>query len=377
MRRTSAKLFFELPGACALALIWIGSTSVFAQGDPLAGLVGSKVSRLSLVGLDGRTLECPPPKKPETGLRLLIFWANWSEPSLRELDLLKKLWKIWSKRGVDFLAVNVEAPKLGEKEIKKVEVLWKKKDFPFPLALDDGLGAFRAFGIVAVPTTLVIDDQERILMRMSGFPITTSSKLIRLVESRLRSEEKVKGRPLLLETLPHRRSARLLRMARVMWGKGRLDMAEYSLKRAVQEDPSQVAAYSLLISLYRKMGKAKEAESLLSKAQDRFPKESLILLEAAKSALGEGEGEKAIALVEKALKVNPAYVPSLLLKGEIQRSMGNLPSALESYRRASRRNPLNPAPILEMAKTLEKLGRKEEAFGFYKQAFDLLHPGGF
>ncbi len=344
------------------------------QGDPQAGLVGSKAAKFTLKSFGGKSLSCPPKNTALTQLRIVVFCASWSDHSKREIDLLKKLWPIWSKQGVEILAVNVEAAVIGEEERAKIKTWLEASKIPFPVAIDEDLKAFRAYGVVAVPTTVVIDDQNRILMRMSGFPVAKSSKLIGLVQSKLESEEKLRGRPMLLETLPHRRSARLLRMARLMMAQGKMDMAEYSLKKAIEKDPDQVEARGLLAALYRQSGKGDLAKKILTEARSKFPEDTGLLIEAAEQALADKDFDRAAAHVARALKDNPAYIPSLLLRGRIQLAKGTPEAALESFKAAAKVNPLNPTPLVEAAKVLEIQGKKAEAFNFYKQAFDLLRP---
>lgn len=82
---------------------------------------------------------------------VLDFWATWCPPCREGLPVLNKIAADYADKPVRVYAVNLREPK-----DKAVEYLKKASLDSFVLALDEGKTA-TAYGIMSIPTTLVID----------------------------------------------------------------------------------------------------------------------------------------------------------------------------------------------------------------------------
>jgi tetratricopeptide (TPR) repeat protein len=244
---------------------------------------------------------------------------------------------------------------------------------PFPIAIDDGLVAFRAYGVVAVPTTIVIDPKGKIVMRLAGFPVGGAERLIKLVEHRLVEEGKASKRPPIeAVSLGHRRAVRYLRLARVLVGKGENEMAEYTLKKAIEQDAELIEARVELASLYEAMEKPKAVDAVLAQAARKFPGNSSLLLARARAMFRRGSHTTAAKLAQKALTQNPSLAPALTLLGRVHLARNDKDKALAAFAEAAKRNPLDPEPIVQAARVLELQGDKARALERYERAYELL-----
>ncbi|MFQ5504530.1 MAG: redoxin domain-containing protein [Planctomycetota bacterium] len=325
-----------------------------------------------LPGVSGETVRLPPRLSGNKRLSVIVFWATWNRFCALELERLAKLWPKWSGSGVSIVAVNVEASRIGAGELATIESWLARRQLPFPVALDRGLLAFRAYGVVAVPTTVVVDADRRIVMRLAGFPIAGAERLIRLVEQRL-IEEKAAKQTSRAVSLTHRMAVRHLRLARLLRRKSETDLAEYTLKKAIEEDPSLLEARTELVHLYHALGKEDRASRILAEAAAEFPESSALLLERAEAEFRRGSHQVAEAMAQKAFRRNPALAPGLTLIGRIRLASKDLGAALRAFRQAAGLNPLDPEPLLQAGAVLEAQGQKEEALACYEQAYDLLN----
>lgn len=92
------------------------------------------------------------------GKTLVIhFWATWCPHCLTEMPLLQKLEASLRSQGGQILAVNLGEPR------RHVERYARDRGLSLPILLDPRGRAAQAFGVVGLPTTIVVDPQGKIL----------------------------------------------------------------------------------------------------------------------------------------------------------------------------------------------------------------------
>jgi peroxiredoxin len=87
---------------------------------------------------------------------LVDFWATWCGPCHLQADILAPLYAEYRERGVEFLSVSV-----GE-EIDTVRDFVAKKPSPFPVLVDPADELTPTYGIVALPTVLIVDKSGKV-----------------------------------------------------------------------------------------------------------------------------------------------------------------------------------------------------------------------
>jgi len=93
---------------------------------------------------------------------VLNFWATWCEPCREEMPSLDRLAARFEGRAFAVLAVDV-----GEGE-GRVNAFLDKVPVRFPVLLDRDSAVMKAWGVRVLPTTLVVDAQQRIRFRVVG-----------------------------------------------------------------------------------------------------------------------------------------------------------------------------------------------------------------
>ncbi|MFI6513931.1 TlpA family protein disulfide reductase [Spirillospora sp. NPDC050679] len=176
-------------GAAALSLLLSGCAGDGGQDDP-----GDSGNRF--VGGDGNAQSIdpgarkPPPQASGTtldgeradlaGLKgkvaVVNFWASWCAPCRGEAPSLEQVYTENKGKGVEFLGVNF---KDGKENAKAFERRFKVT-YPSFHDADGRIGlAFRDVPPNAIPSTLILDRQGRVAVRIIG--ATTYSKLSPLV----------------------------------------------------------------------------------------------------------------------------------------------------------------------------------------------------
>jgi peroxiredoxin len=128
-----------------------------ARGD--TGLRGREASNFTLRDLEGREVSL----ESHRGRVVLInFWATWCGPCRIEMPAIEKLYREFADRELTVLAVDVmESP-------REVRNYLAEHGFSFTVLLDeDGTIAGR-YGAGAIPTTIIIDREGRIVHHFVG-----------------------------------------------------------------------------------------------------------------------------------------------------------------------------------------------------------------
>ena len=97
------------------------------------------------------------------GKALLVnFWASWCAPCRREAPALERAWERYRGRGVRFLGISyrddLDAARAFEEELGLT--------YPSVVDPDGTIGAL--FGVVAMPSTFLVDPGGRIRYQLTG-----------------------------------------------------------------------------------------------------------------------------------------------------------------------------------------------------------------
>ena len=139
-----AGFFVALQGPSALPLR-IGSNAPELQLPRLSG------EKLSVAELRGRVV-------------FVNFWGTWCAPCRSEAPSLERMYRKLRPEGFEILAVSIDAP--GARD----EVLAFRDEFElsFPILLDPGKEAYRAYQATGVPETFMLDRDGQLVERLIG-----------------------------------------------------------------------------------------------------------------------------------------------------------------------------------------------------------------
>lgn len=163
-------------------------TAKHAESDAGKKAAGA-LKRLDLVGksmdLSGPGLDRP---KVEVGdyrgkTLLITFWASWAEPVRRDLPELLKVYQKFRGQGFEVLGVNLDNDR------DEVDAFLKQNPLPWAQIFEPG-GIERnryasEFGIIALPTMVLVDGQGKVLSRN----IRSAAELERLLDKTLAAKQ--------------------------------------------------------------------------------------------------------------------------------------------------------------------------------------------
>lgn len=86
----------------------------------------------------------------------LNFWGTWCKPCEKEMPYMNNQYKVFRDQGVEILAVNV-----GESDFA-VNKFINKHHLVFPVLIDKKKDVLQTYGIVPLPTTVMIDPNGKV-----------------------------------------------------------------------------------------------------------------------------------------------------------------------------------------------------------------------
>lgn len=98
-------------------------------------------------------------------LIVVSLWATWCVPCKNELDAVAEVYDDWvSETGVKYYAVSID----DSRTAKRVKPMINGKGWEFEILLDENSDLKRAFGVSAVPFTIIIKSGE-IVYKHTGY----------------------------------------------------------------------------------------------------------------------------------------------------------------------------------------------------------------
>jgi peroxiredoxin len=101
----------------------------------------------------------------ERGPVLLDFWATWCKPCIAALPEIQKLHERWAERGLTVVGVSEDGPR----NFSKVRPFARRLGLEYPIALDEDGSIQERFQVRALPTTVLIGRDGRVVLLHQGY----------------------------------------------------------------------------------------------------------------------------------------------------------------------------------------------------------------
>ncbi|WP_280771467.1 thiol-disulfide oxidoreductase ResA [Salipaludibacillus daqingensis] len=105
----------------------------------------------------------------------LTFWATYCTYCIDKMEYLKDHYDEYKDKDVEIIAVNVDESSI------QVQRFLERHQVPYPNPIDRGMAVGNAYGVSAIPHTLLIDDEGMVLERQIGGK--TKSQVLEALES--------------------------------------------------------------------------------------------------------------------------------------------------------------------------------------------------
>lgn len=306
---------------------------------------------------------------------VVIFWASWSERSLEELQDFKALSTEYEEYPLSIIAVNVEGQSTTPVLRDSLSRLVSELDLPFPTIFDTGLELFYRYGVIAVPSTAIIDRSGVLRYGPPGYSLTTRDRLVDSIRAYLgirdTSEAITRGDGY----IPTDKASRYYHLAVRLTMVGNHKQALQNLNTAQQCDENFAAIYTLRGDILLKLDSLDAALAQFTRA---------IALDSnsvqARTGLGQtfykkGETEFAAASLNQAVEIDSNYTPAWICLGMYSSESGDTEQALKYLQHARSLNSRDPEVYRLLGHLYSASGDMARAVESLQTGLKILYPG--
>jgi len=365
--------FFSRKRALMLLLtVLTGVLFLPTAGATLQGLqVGVEAPDFRLPTADGELREFAELRGEK--LTVILFWATWSSNSEKALVRMQELYGKYRDQGLGVVAVNADGQETGQATVAEIRETAKRLGLEFPLLVDDRLRSFHDYGVIALPTTVVLDAERIIRYEMSGLPLVGTEEMVDFVAATIegRSETLVAA-----ETgyQPDTKALHFFNMGRNTLKKSKrmAKTAEMWFKKAIAADESFLQPRLSLGSFYLDQQEFDKAAEQFTLAMQQDPDNVVALCESGMLLARDGKTDEAEQLFVKSRLSDEYYIPCYYYLGYIKGKNGALDEALQLFDQALEINRSSYDTFVYMGKMYEDRQEAEQAAGAYRKAIETM-----
>ena len=264
---------------------------------------------------------------------ILAFWKRDQDYSEKTLADLERVYQEYRDRGVTVLALNGD--KASEPEIRSIGTT---QTLNYPLASDPELDVYGRFGVMVLPTTLVIGPEGKLVYHRSVhtkdfYQQFRGQVRVLLGEiTRAQLEAELNPQKMQEKSAARKKATRYLNLGRMLMELNYQDKARVELEKAVEAEPSLAEPHLLLAKIHLEDKEVSKARAELEQVLKLNPGSKEGKLLQGLTYARQGEDRLAISVLQELVENNPEPPPEAYYQiGKIYQKQNKTPEALEAY----------------------------------------------
>lgn len=305
-------------------------------------------------------------------LTVLVFWSTWSSKSENVLKRMQQLHEKYKGQGLSIVAINVDNQQISAGTLAEIRSVSEKLQIGYPMLADHGLVAFHDYGVIALPTTVILDRARGIKYELSGYPLVGSESMVDFVSSTIEGK-KTPAVDAKARYEPNKNAQRFYNMGKTTLRSKRMaETAEMWFKKSIEADATFVLPHLSLGTMYLQRGDTALARAEYQEALARAPENPIALCKMGLILINEGKGKEGAALLEAARKVEESYAPCYYYAGYAAGTEGRMDDALKLFDEAKKINPFDYNNFVYQGKVFEAQKDHKKSFEAYKKALEII-----
>jgi tetratricopeptide (TPR) repeat protein len=199
---------------------------------------------------------------------IIVFWELAMSDSFLDysMDELRFLNEIYSKHNEstapEIFAVYTpeEDGEVPHDEMERVKNLIKINKIKFPVLIDNGFNIFRKYGVIALPSTIMINKKGEIKFIYPSFPLAAHPLFKKEIDSLMGLVEESKE-DASQQKAAESQAVRFYSYAVQMYKKGMLEQAISPLRKSIETTPDYSSARNLMGAILWKKGNFEDARN--------------------------------------------------------------------------------------------------------------------
>jgi len=169
-----------------------------------------------------------------------------------------------------------------------------------------------------------------------------------------------------LKINPNQRDAKY-QLGYVNFKEGKFKEAEAFFQEIYSQSPPDLRGLMGLTEVYVAQGQYDRALKSLNDAMQKYPKATMLKVAWGNIAVRAGKSDEAVAMFRSVLASDPKNFDLHMRVAEAYRHKGDLPQAIDAWKKAGELMPNHISPILNRAMALDQVSRRSEAAPLYLQ----------
>ncbi|KAB0664841.1 tetratricopeptide repeat protein [Oryzomonas japonica] len=304
-------------------------------------------------------------------LTILLVWSTGDKKSEHALARMQKLYLKYRDQGLAVVAIKADVQECADAAMAQARSTVERLKLTYPVLVDNGLDYFHDLGIIALPTTVIVDKERVIRYELSGYPLVGAEEMADFVTASLEG-----AKPAIIAKKGHQPAKSALRfynMGRNTLKSGRMaESSEMWFKKAIEADPTFVLPHISLGKFYLQRGDKALAEAQFREALGKEPTHVIALCESALLLFEDGRLAEGQSLLESALKANESYTPCYYYAGFAYGKQDKPEQALRMFDEAEKINPLDYNLYVYKGRMFEGQKKPQEAAAAYRKALETI-----
>jgi tetratricopeptide (TPR) repeat protein len=302
---------------------------------------------------------------------VILFWSTWDRNSEQVLARMQKLYEKYSGRGLAVIAVNANKQNISESDMAQIRSTVGRLKLTFPVFVDSGLSCFHDFGIIALPTTVIVDSDHTITYELPGYPLVGSEEMADFIVASIEGKAQVSATKSGYQ--PNKTSLRFFNMGRNTLKSGAMaDTAEFWFKKSAEADSKFMLPHINLGKLYLQRGDKVLAEAQFKEVLAKDPASVIALCETALIMIDDGRIKEGTALLESAFKADGSYTPCYYYSGLAYGRQGMLDQAMRMFDEAEKHTKSDQNLFIFKGRVLEEHNKQREATEAFRKALETI-----
>jgi Tfp pilus assembly protein PilF/peroxiredoxin len=298
---------------------------------------------------------------------ILLFWATWSDNSRKALKRFQGFYEKYAYKGFQIVGIDADNQTISMEDQEAIKKTLKETGVSFPVLLDKGLDTFHAYGVIAIPSTIVIMD-GKITYELPGLPLVGTEDMFDYLRGIAGETPHSKAEPIYRPRYDAIADANLARK----FAKEKMNAMAYPFfRKAIEKDPKYMLPYVELAELYASDGNTQEAEATVRKALTIDGNNVAVMSELGYLLTRAGRMQESLDILSRAATKDSSYTPSQYYYAYALGKAGKLRESLAAFDKALSLNPFEVEIYRLRAEIYEENRMLKEAASDYRKALEL------